>query len=85
MAVDNTTLVTVRVTPSTDRISPSNFSNELVLADFTFKKNQMLVIQPNVITKDRKAGVQTGECVVITDDGCRSIHDAPDGFLRVGN
>jgi Xaa-Pro aminopeptidase len=51
--------------------------------DFTFEKNQMLVIQPNVITPDRKAGVQTGECVVITDDGCRSLHDAPGGLLRV--
>ena len=54
------------------------------LPDFTFEKNQMLVIQPNVITPDRKAGVQTGECVVITDDGCRSIHDAPSGLLHVG-
>ena len=52
--------------------------------DFTFEKNQMLVIQPNVITPDRKAGVQTGECVVITEDGCQSIHDAPSGLLHVG-
>ncbi len=53
--------------------------------DFTFEKNHMLVIQPNVITSDRKAGVQTGECVVITDDGCQSLHDAPSGLLHVGN
>ena len=44
----------------------------------------MLVIQPNVITPDRKAGVQTGECVVITDDGCQSLHGAPTGLLHVG-
>ena len=52
--------------------------------DFTFEKNHMLVIQPNVITPDRKAGVQTGECVVITDDGCQSLHAAPGGLLHVG-
>ncbi len=52
--------------------------------DFTFEKNHMLVIQPNVITPDRKAGVQTGECVVITETGCESIHAAPAGLLHVG-
>ena len=54
------------------------------IPNFTFKKNHMLVIQPNVITPDRKAGVQTGECVVITEDGCQSLHDAPSGLLCVG-
>ena len=28
-----------------------------------------LVIQPNVITTDEKAGVQTGHLVVVTGDG----------------
>jgi hypothetical protein len=37
LAVESTTLVTVRVTPSTERISPSNFSKEPVLPAFTFK------------------------------------------------
>ena len=54
------------------------------IPNFTFEKNHMLVIQPNVITPDRKAGVQTGECVVITEDGCQSLHEAPSGLLRVG-
>ena len=54
------------------------------IPNFTFEKNHMLVIQPNVITPDRKAGVQTGECVVITEAGCQSLHEAPSGLLRVG-
>jgi len=61
--------------------SPSR-QNEPV-PDMVLQKNMMMVIQPNVTTKDRKAGVQTGECVRITDDGAVSIHDAPSGFLRV--
>jgi hypothetical protein len=44
----------------------------------------MLVVQPNVITKDEKAGVQTGECIVITERGAESIHTAPRGPFRVG-
>ena len=36
-AVDKTTFVTVLVTPSTDLMTPSNFSSAPVLAAFTFK------------------------------------------------
>ncbi|NKB21551.1 MAG: M24 family metallopeptidase [Alphaproteobacteria bacterium] len=43
----------------------------------------MMVIQPNVITTDKTAGVQTGECVVVTEQGGVSLHRAPRGFLRV--
>ena len=34
-----------------------------------FRAGQMVVIQPNVVTRDRKAGVQTGEMVVIRENG----------------
>lgn len=43
----------------------------------------MMVVQPNVITPDATAGFQTGECVVVTDQGAVSIHRAPRGFLGV--
>jgi Xaa-Pro aminopeptidase len=43
----------------------------------------MMVVQPNVITKDGRAGVQTGECMLITERGCESLHRAPRGFLHV--
>ena len=54
------------------------------LPDLTLAPGMMLVVQPNVITKDEKAGVQTGECVVITENGAESIHTAPRGPFRVG-
>ena len=37
-----------------------------------FRAGQTVVIQPNVTTRDRKAGVQTGEMVVITKSGDRT-------------
>jgi Xaa-Pro aminopeptidase len=54
------------------------------LPDLTLAPGMMLVVQPNVITKDEKAGVQTGECIVITERGAESIHTAPRGPFRVG-
>jgi Xaa-Pro aminopeptidase len=54
------------------------------LPELTFKAGMMVVIQPNVVTHDGKAGVQTGECVLITKTGIERLHAAPRGFLRVG-
>jgi hypothetical protein len=42
-----------------------------------------VVIQPNVVTRDGKAGVQTGEMVVITDSGIERMHTMPRGFLQL--
>jgi len=42
-----------------------------------------VVIQPNVVTPDGKAGVQTGELVRITKTGIESLHAIPRGFMRV--
>jgi Xaa-Pro dipeptidase len=38
------------------------------------------VIQPNVVTRDGSAGVQTGEMVLITDTGIERMHSVPRGF-----
>ncbi|MCH8149196.1 MAG: hypothetical protein IH987_14640 [Planctomycetes bacterium] len=54
------------------------------LPDITLRAGMMVVVQPNVITPDGKAGVQTGEVVLITDDGVERLHAAPRGFLRIG-
>ena len=43
-----------------------------------------VVIQPNVITPDEQAGVQTGELMLVTDSGCESLHRYPPGFARIG-
>jgi Xaa-Pro aminopeptidase len=57
--------------------SPSR-QNEPI-PDIVLKPGMMLVVQPNVITKDEKAGVQTGECMLITGTGCERLHTAPRG------
>jgi Xaa-Pro aminopeptidase len=48
-----------------------------------FEAGMMVVVQPNVTTRDGKAGVQTGECLLITDRGVERMHAHPRGFARV--
>ena len=45
-----------------------------------FRAGQTVVIQPNVVTHDGKAGVQTGEMVLITETGIERMHALPRGF-----
>jgi Xaa-Pro aminopeptidase len=49
-----------------------------------FEAGMTVVIQPNVVTTDQKAGVQTGELVLITQTGIERLHAFPRGFVRVG-
>lgn len=53
-------------------------------AEFTFAAGMTVVIQPNVITTDERAGVQTGELVRVTDTGWESLHRFPSGLGRLG-
>jgi hypothetical protein len=39
----------------------------------------LVVVQPNVATLDGKAGVQTGEMLLITKDGAVRMHEFPTG------
>ena len=48
-----------------------------------FRVGQTVVIQPNVVTRDGKAGVQTGEMVVITESGIERLHAIPRGFVQL--
>jgi Xaa-Pro dipeptidase len=52
------------------------------LPQLTLEENMTVVVQPNVITPDQKAGVQVGELVRVTRDGFERLHSAPRGFLR---
>ncbi|MDQ1482262.1 MAG: Xaa-Pro dipeptidase [Actinomycetota bacterium] len=54
------------------------------LPDLTFAAGMTVVVQPNVTTKDRRAGVQTGELLHITSDGCERLHAFPRGLARIG-
>jgi len=51
--------------------------------DFRFEKNMTLVVQPNIITKDAKAGVQTGGLVKITETGAERMQRYPSGLFKV--
>jgi Xaa-Pro aminopeptidase len=53
-------------------------------ADMELKENMCMVIQPNVITPDQKAGVQFGELVRVTKNGFESLHRMPHGLFRAG-
>jgi Xaa-Pro dipeptidase len=55
----------------------------LPVPDLTLEEGMALVIQPNVITTDERAGVQTGHLVVVTADGHRSLHNVPRGLIRI--
>ena len=51
--------------------------------DFTLEEGMTIVIQPNVVTPDESAGVQTGELVAVTPDGVERLHDYERGLLRI--
>lgn len=52
--------------------------------ELKLEANMTIVVQPNVITRDEKAGVQVGELVRITQSGFERLHQSPRGFIRVG-
>ena len=51
--------------------------------DFTFEAGMTVVVQPNVVTPDERAGVQTGELVAVTADGVERLHGVERGLLRI--
>jgi len=51
--------------------------------DEPFRAGMTVVIQPNVVTPNGQAGVQTGEMVLITATGIARFHAVPRGFARV--
>jgi Xaa-Pro dipeptidase len=52
--------------------------------DFTLEEGMTIVIQPNVVTPDESAGVQTGELVAVAAGGAERLHDYERGLLRIG-
>lgn len=52
--------------------------------DFTFRAGMTVVVQPNVVTRDESAGVQTGELLLVTADGCERLHAVERGMHAVG-
>jgi len=54
------------------------------LPDLTLAAGMTIVVQPNVVSRDGGAGVQTGELVLVTGSGCERLHAASRGLARVG-
>jgi Xaa-Pro aminopeptidase len=50
--------------------------------DFTLEEGMTVVVQPNVVTRDETAGVQTGELLLVGPDGAERLHDFERGLLR---
>jgi Xaa-Pro aminopeptidase len=54
------------------------------LPDMTLEENMTVVVQPNVVTRDQRAGVQVGELIRVTKTGYERLHGAGRGLFRVG-
>ena len=52
--------------------------------DFTFAAGMTVVVQPNVVTPDETAGVQTGELMLVTEDGAERLHSVERGLRPAG-
>ena len=64
------------VVPAPGRPVPSP---DLVLA-----AGMTVVVQPNVVTRDGRAGVQTGELLLVTDQGPQRLHAYRPGLVQLG-
>ena len=64
------------VVPSPDR--------PLSAPGFTMAAGMAVVVQPNVVTRDGQAGVQTGELLLVTEHGPERLHACPQGLRQVG-
>ena len=54
------------------------------IPDEPFEAGMIVVIQPNVVTSDQRAGVQTGEMVRVTETGIERMHQLPRGLGQIG-
>ena len=52
------------------------------LPQMTLEENMTVVVQPNVVTPDHKAGVQVGELIRVTKSGFERLHSTPRGFFH---
>lgn len=52
--------------------------------NIVLREKMCMVVQPNVITRDKTAGVQVGELVRVTKTGFETLHNMPHGLFRSG-
>jgi Xaa-Pro dipeptidase len=56
----------------------------MLAPDLVLAPGMTLVAQPNVATRDGRAGVQAGELLVVTEQGPRRVHRFPRGLRQAG-
>jgi Xaa-Pro dipeptidase len=54
-----------------------------VVPEMALEAGMTIVLQPNVVTRDGRAGVQAGELVIVTETGYERPHAAPMEFFRL--
>jgi Xaa-Pro aminopeptidase len=52
---------------------------------FVLQESMTVVVQPNVVTADGTAGVQTGELLLVTSTSCRRLHAYLQGIGSLGH
>lgn len=52
--------------------------------DMTLEAGMMIVVQPNIVTKDHRAGVQTGHLMLVTETGFEPLQHYPRGLHVIG-
>jgi len=52
------------------------------LPNMKLEENMTLVVQPNIVTRDQKSGVQVGEMVRVTKDGFDRLHQTERKLFR---
>jgi len=52
--------------------------------DLVLAAGMTLVVQPNVVTRDGRLGVQTGELLLVAEDGPQRMHGFPRGLQQAG-
>lgn len=67
-------------------IENSNYwpgAEDPLTSEWTFKPGMVMVLQPNLVTQDERAGLQLGSSVIIREDGPEVLHQYPVGFIQV--
>ena len=59
-------------------------SSAHIVEPYEFKENMVVVIQPNPVTLDGKAGLQLGAANLVTNNGAISLHEYPFKFPVCG-
>ncbi|MGM0592135.1 MAG: M24 family metallopeptidase [Halobacteriota archaeon] len=58
-------------------------TDDPIVAEWEFQPNQTVVVQPNVVTEDRRFGLQLGSAVIVRDDGPDVLQQTPVEFIEV--